>query len=368
MLKKERNNFDQSSHSYNKDRKFSINQNQEGTKQRPISALLSLKIQQKCRSPNQTFHRSPNERDFSFERLQKKKEKFIKNFVIPEMEAKNQSDFQFIDDLYSFYDTIINDKKEDFLPFYVINSQKSKISQKFICLNRRTKTSKIHLALPKQNQNNKELKQISRKDRVPPQIFKHKPSKIDISELELLSLLKQEEDMSKANYNRIFALTEKENIKKYPKTKEIKEKVEEKIMNTININELNYERIMNQTQKPEKTNFFQHHLKEIKSKTSNSLHHIPNLVSCENSRHQTQNLQNLKFKRKKFNFSKPKAQKMESINKESLKGNKITLNLKGNEKLLAQVINDQTSRRTEMLQGWNEDGRYHNDEDYNFNN
>lgn len=323
------------------------NSNAELSKNRPISALLSLKILQR-QNLNKSLLQLSCKRDISFEEIQRHKQNFNKLYVLPELEAQNQSNLQYINDLYSFYDTIINEKKEEFLPFYIISPNKSEIIQKFICLNRKTKTNNLDHEVLRE----KKKKQII-KAKIPVKLFPIQHNETDKSDMELIDLLKKEEEINKNNFNAIF-LTQKENPHNFTRQKIANEKKSNesnlKTFKTVNMNDINLDNSLIQTQKSDKINYFQNHLKEIKSKTSSSLH-------CKTKNEfinfKTQIFENIKMQKKNFNFSKP---------------NKIITELEPRKKLITRLDfqkkdtifyqnpqeKQQTSRRTENLQGWNE--------------
>ena len=337
---------------------------------RPISALLNLKIFRNDLGTDQTKLQIKNfKRDLSLEQLQRQRINFNKTFILPEIEAKNQSYHQYIENLDGFYETINNDKNEEFLPFYTINLQKPKITRKFICLNRRTvKSPKKMFPLEKTDKSNNNLlyKQkfdlTSTSEKMKPKKIKlvkkksiEKENKLDKSELELIDLLLQKEsNMNKNNFNRVFALTEKEKEPTFPK-KNITNN--EKNLNTFNVNTC-YEGYFNtKTQKSVKVNFFQNHLNELKQRNHCSEHH--------NSKNATITTRILEDKlkivalNKNFNFSKPQPEvSTQFLNSfKPMRTKKLDLNSILKEKdILIQNVSDlkQTSRRTDNLQGWNE--------------
>ena len=254
-------------------------------KTRPISALLSLKIFKNDMGTDQRKITLKNfKKDLSLEHLQRQRINFNKTFILPEIEATTQSNMQYIQNLDNFYETINNEKQEEFLPFYILNSKKSEIIRKFICLNRKTlktprkqlfnKNLQDDLALLKPRKPKKKAGQFTKK-------LSEKTAKLDKSELEIIDLLLQKENaMNKDNFKRIFALTEKEQNPRFYK-KNVS--THEKSLNTINLNTFNEGMFQKLTQKTDKVNFFQNHIEEIKKKASNSFHERKNFRSCQRS-------------------------------------------------------------------------------------
>lgn len=321
------------------------------TPKRPISALLNLKIF----NPNvvDSSHNIANQKklknDLSLQTLQRQINNFNKIFILPELEAKKQSQHQYIEDFNNFYETVNNEKNEEFLPVYIINPQNSEIIKKFICLNRKTRTKARSLL-----KSNRPQTDITAKSLKPKQIKKlnikkikneEKENKLDKSELELIDLLiKKEINMNKESLNQIFALTEKTR-KKQP----------EKNFNTVNINNLHEENIKNQIEKSKKMNFAKNHAIKI----NQSFHQMSEKTNFQ-MKSQKEILINDKCSSKNFNFSKP-ATKMIRANHTFRSKTKIVkkLNLKYPISLLQKNPSEmeikEITKRTETLQGWNEE-------------
>ena len=352
-------------------------------KARPISALLSLKIlnNEIGLEDNQSL-RKIAKRDRSLEQLERQKNNFNKTFILPEIEAKNQSFIHYIDDIGNLYDTINNDKNEEFLPFYTISPQKHDIIRNFICLNRRTKVFlQKNRSIPIETRDEGLTETIKKKIPEKPKIVKmariknkkeknldKNQNKLDKTELELInSLLEKENTMDKNNFNKIFFLTEKES---HPHPFLKAENKIDKNLKTVDINKLVSQNSLHLTNRSTKINYFQQHLNDIKCKMAHSFHEKIKKVETSIKEHQQTYFENPKTN-KKFNFSKPKNNPNEIFksNKE-FKPKKqfiMPLNLK-NEKILVQNQNEfkQVSRRTENLEGWNEDGGKMGLEEENF--
>lgn len=355
-------------------------------KARPISALLSLKIlNNEIGLENNQSLRKIAKRDRSLEQLERQKNNFNKTFILPEIEAKNQSFMQYIDDIGNLYDTISNDKNEEFLPFYTISPQKHDIIRNFICLNRKTKVfPKKNRSIPKETKDEGLVEPIKKKNPEKPKIVKmarikekkkkildRNQNKLDKTDLEIInSLLEKENTMDKNNFNKIFFLTEKES---HPHPFLKPENKVDKNLKTVDINKIVSQNSLHlTTNRSTKVNYFQNHLNEIKCKMAHSFHEKIKKVEPSLTEHHQTYFENPKTSKKKFNFSKPK-----NNTNEIFKSNKefkpkkqfiMPLNLK-NDKIFVQNQNElkQTSRRTENLEGWNEDGGKIGLEEENFN-